>query len=420
MLDLDDPAGPPGSTVRHLLAHASGLPFEGDLPIAGPGERRIYSNAGFDLLGELLAARAEMPFAAYVQEAVLDPLGLGGTELKARPSEGLHGPLADLAAFGRELLAPTLVAPETLAEATEVAFLASWACCPAWGGRTPNDWGAGIRAQGRQAAALDRLAQLTADLRPLRRGRDVPLGRPRSRRRLRVPDEPRVRRLGARGLAAVRGRGPRRARGLARRPDDAVVHVFRAGGHRGRGQSPRGARDRSPGCRTPPAPVSIPPRTRATLSSGSSSSPEASSCRSSSRASFVSVSPGGPPARRPARARKRSPPRASRLGRPRVVRVLVTRPALGVLPRSGARAAPPALPRSARAAQEWTCPDPTRAPSGSATSGVRPWAWPRALAWPRMRVSSTRRVRLGSTRHDLRETRQGSDPGRGRLGRRRE
>ena len=132
VLDLDDPAGPPGSTVRHLLAHASGLPFEGDLPIAGPGERRIYSNAGFDLLGELLAARAEMPFAAYVQEAVLDPLGLGGTELKARPSEGLHGPLADLAAFGRELLAPTLVAPETLAEATEVAFLASWACCPAW------------------------------------------------------------------------------------------------------------------------------------------------------------------------------------------------------------------------------------------------------------------------------------------------
>ncbi len=26
-IDLDEPAGPPGSTVRHLLAHASGLPF---------------------------------------------------------------------------------------------------------------------------------------------------------------------------------------------------------------------------------------------------------------------------------------------------------------------------------------------------------------------------------------------------------
>ena len=41
ILDLDDPAGPPGSTVRHLLAHASGLPFDGTAPIARPGERRI-------------------------------------------------------------------------------------------------------------------------------------------------------------------------------------------------------------------------------------------------------------------------------------------------------------------------------------------------------------------------------------------
>ena len=95
VLDLDEPAGPAGSTVRHLLAHASGLPFEGDVPIARPGERRIYSNADFDLLGELLAARAEMPFAEYLQAAVLDPLGLGGTDLRARPSEGLHGPLVD-------------------------------------------------------------------------------------------------------------------------------------------------------------------------------------------------------------------------------------------------------------------------------------------------------------------------------------
>src|SRR5207344_1644822 len=29
VVDLDEPAGPPGSTVRHLLAHASGLPFQG-------------------------------------------------------------------------------------------------------------------------------------------------------------------------------------------------------------------------------------------------------------------------------------------------------------------------------------------------------------------------------------------------------
>ncbi len=49
LLDLDESAGPPGSTVRHLLAHASGLPFEGPDPIAAPGTRRIYSNPGFDV-----------------------------------------------------------------------------------------------------------------------------------------------------------------------------------------------------------------------------------------------------------------------------------------------------------------------------------------------------------------------------------
>src|SRR5512144_2139719 len=37
VVDLDEPAGPPGSTVRHLLAHTSGLPFEGTAAIARPG-----------------------------------------------------------------------------------------------------------------------------------------------------------------------------------------------------------------------------------------------------------------------------------------------------------------------------------------------------------------------------------------------
>ena len=144
VLDLDEPAGPPGSTFRHLLAHASGLPFEGTAPIAKPGERRIYSNTGFDLAGELLAERAEMPFASYLQAAVLDPLGLAGSELGGRPSEGVRGPLSDLAAFGRELLAPALVAPETLVEATGVAFPGLVGILPGLGRQEPNDWGLGF------------------------------------------------------------------------------------------------------------------------------------------------------------------------------------------------------------------------------------------------------------------------------------
>jgi CubicO group peptidase (beta-lactamase class C family) len=144
VLDLDEPAGPPGASVRHALAHASGLPFEGDVPIAKPGERRIYSNTGFDLLGELLAERAEMPFAGYLQAAVLDPLGLAAAELRGRPSEGIVGSLGDLAAFARELLAPTLIAEETLAEATEVTYPGLVGVLPGLGRQEPNDWGLGF------------------------------------------------------------------------------------------------------------------------------------------------------------------------------------------------------------------------------------------------------------------------------------
>jgi CubicO group peptidase (beta-lactamase class C family) len=143
-VDLDEPAGPPGATVRHLLAHASGLPFEGGRPIGRPGERRIYSNAGFDALGELVAERAEMPFREYLDAALLGPLGLRATRLEGRPSEGLRGPLADLARFGRELLRPTVIAPETLAEATEVAFPGLSGVLPGIGPQEPNDWGLGF------------------------------------------------------------------------------------------------------------------------------------------------------------------------------------------------------------------------------------------------------------------------------------
>lgn len=147
-LDLDEPAGPAGATVRHLLAHASGLPFEGTTPIGPPGKRRIYSNAGFEELGRVLEARAEMPFAEYLQQAVLDPIGMGSTKLVGSPAAGLHGALDDLVAFAGELLRPTLIAPETLAEATSVQFPGLAGVIPDLGRFDPNDWGLGFEIKG--------------------------------------------------------------------------------------------------------------------------------------------------------------------------------------------------------------------------------------------------------------------------------
>src|SRR5438552_6189670 len=59
IVDLDEAAGPPGSTLRHLLAHASGLAPDEPTPKAEPGRRRIYSNSGFELAAGLVAERAE-------------------------------------------------------------------------------------------------------------------------------------------------------------------------------------------------------------------------------------------------------------------------------------------------------------------------------------------------------------------------
>jgi CubicO group peptidase (beta-lactamase class C family) len=142
-VELDAPAGPPGSTIRHLLAHASGLPLDAGAPIAKPGTRRIYSNAAFGALAAAVAAGAEMPFAAYLGEAVLRPLGLGAL-LEGSPASGMTGTLGDLLTLGRELLAPTLIAEETLAEATSVAFPGLVGVLPGYGRMDPNDWGLGF------------------------------------------------------------------------------------------------------------------------------------------------------------------------------------------------------------------------------------------------------------------------------------
>ena len=140
IVDLDEAAGPPGSTIRHLLAHASGLPPDERTPIAKPGERRIYSNAGFEVLAESVAEAAEMPFEQYFAQ-VWQGTGL---ELAGSAGSGASGTLDDALALARELLAPTRLAPETLAEARTVQFPGLVGVLPGFGRMEPNDWGLGF------------------------------------------------------------------------------------------------------------------------------------------------------------------------------------------------------------------------------------------------------------------------------------
>lgn len=147
---LDSPAGPPRSTVRHLLAHASGLGPDDDRALAPPGRRRIYSNRGFEVLSEAVAEGAGMPFVDYVTGAVLEPLGMTATSWGGSAAKGASGPLTDLSRLALELLRPTLVDHTTLAAATRPAFPGLAGVLPGFGHHSPNDWGLGFELRDRK------------------------------------------------------------------------------------------------------------------------------------------------------------------------------------------------------------------------------------------------------------------------------
>ncbi len=147
VVDLDTPAGPPGATIRHLLAHASGLAMHNDHVLAAPGTRRIYSNHGFTVLAQTVERESGIEFGRYLGEAVCDPLGMAATRLDGgavAAGFGATSTVADLAAFAGDLLRPATVSARLHAEATTVQFPGLDGVLPGYGVQRPNDWGLGF------------------------------------------------------------------------------------------------------------------------------------------------------------------------------------------------------------------------------------------------------------------------------------
>lgn len=143
-VELDQPAGPPGATVRHLLAHTAGLAFGSQTVLARPGARRLYSSAGFEVLGRFVAEQTGIEFPQYLHEAVFEPLGMRSSVLTGSAGHGGQSSLQDMTKFALELLSPTLVSAQTLAEATTVQFAGIDGVLPGFGSQRPNDWGLGF------------------------------------------------------------------------------------------------------------------------------------------------------------------------------------------------------------------------------------------------------------------------------------
>jgi CubicO group peptidase (beta-lactamase class C family) len=151
-ITLDDAAGPPGSTVRHLLAHASGLPPDGDATPLGPPERkRIYSNVGFEVLGEHVAERTGMPFEEYARLALVEPLGLASTDVSGSPAHAHSSTVDDLCRVLQAVVGGELLAAASIEAMTEPAFPDLAGVLPGFGAQNPNPWGLGVEVRGHKA-----------------------------------------------------------------------------------------------------------------------------------------------------------------------------------------------------------------------------------------------------------------------------
>ncbi len=148
IIDLREPAGPKGSILRHLLAHCSGLPFSEGAILAKPGEKRIYSNLGFEVLGEVLAPRVGMSVQEWISASVLEPLGMTATTVPGSPAYSGQSSVRDLASFASELLRPQLVSEMVANEATSVQFPRLSGVLPGYGRQADNRWGLGLEIRG--------------------------------------------------------------------------------------------------------------------------------------------------------------------------------------------------------------------------------------------------------------------------------
>jgi CubicO group peptidase (beta-lactamase class C family) len=143
-VSLDDAVGPPGSTLRHCLAHAAGYGFDTSSPIMGVGKRRIYSNTGIETAAKHVAERTGLMFADYMNEAIFEPLAMHDTSLKASPAYAVFSTIHDMTLFMKELMSPTLISHATAQDAITVQYPELGGVIPGLGSYKPNPWGLGI------------------------------------------------------------------------------------------------------------------------------------------------------------------------------------------------------------------------------------------------------------------------------------
>jgi len=144
-----DLGAPAGVTVRMLLAHAGGYPFESSLgTLSEPLTRRIYSNSGIEMVGEALATATAMSAVDYITDAVITPLTMTSTTLSGSVAHGATASASDVSRLLAELLEPTLVSRATIDEMTRIQYPDLAGIVPGVGRFDPCPWGLGVEIKG--------------------------------------------------------------------------------------------------------------------------------------------------------------------------------------------------------------------------------------------------------------------------------
>ncbi|AOZ73138.1 hypothetical protein BK816_07410 [Boudabousia tangfeifanii] len=132
------------TTLRQLLAHASGIDFESRLFVSPPETRRIYSNCGIEIAADFVAERVGTTAGELLRAEVVRPLGLDTWQFFESVAHGGVLSARDLIKFVREVMSPTLLPTELAKQALTVQYPELAGILPGFGKQDPNTWGLGF------------------------------------------------------------------------------------------------------------------------------------------------------------------------------------------------------------------------------------------------------------------------------------
>ncbi len=149
--------------VRTLLSHVSGLAPDGvptlngkELPRLGnSGNRRIYSNLGYEVLALYLEESVRMSFADYVTEAIISPCGMRAASFSKElfipegrgAATGLIASVEDLVFLVEAMVAPMVLSYSALELLAKPFLPGIPGVLPGFGLMKDNQWSLGAEVR---------------------------------------------------------------------------------------------------------------------------------------------------------------------------------------------------------------------------------------------------------------------------------